>query len=238
MYPNKPQFNYWGYRNNKNELLIKTKIMLTFLITLGIVYTILIVSAFIVGLSIKFDKDHFASRKSWHYKLYCFLRSRGTGIWISNTPKSVCSYFWTYFIAILLIPIQLPSLVLGLFKMKFNNYDDQEQFGVSILGWLYLFVLYLVGYNIVFDTDNDWVPFTDTFLNELYAFSAGFVIVNGGILIFVLLVLLSIKLFDKTKKYRRKCRRNRGLSPVRRESIISSRLKAWKDKSCPVIRWD
>ena len=79
-------------------------------------FAALIAAVFAITMSIKIDSSHEVSEQSWHVKLYKVITAFDGSL--EDMPKTVCSYFWNYVIAILLLPIALPGIIINLITSR------------------------------------------------------------------------------------------------------------------------
>jgi len=202
--------------------------MITFLISLGILCTILIVAALILNFSIKFDENHNASFDSWHFKLYALLRFENK--YYTNKPKTICLYFWNFLFYILIIPVTLPMIIIGFVAPKIR-FEDGSNKGAIIAGgifsWIAILLSFVAGIGILgYEDLKEFTPL-QIFLSIITGIAA-----ISSVLTIVGLSIYGITEYDsyiKIKNYNR---------PSKPDSMLKLRYKAWKNKNCPMINWD
>ena len=181
---------------------------MVFLIILGSIFLLSILSIFIVTINIKIDEHHIVNSDSWHGRLYRFISND------SDLPNTVCSYFWKYVIYLLILPI---NIITTLFNKYISKYKSlyAPLITLDILFWLIVLLSYAIG-DSIFDS-NIFVKIVGGFL---------FIGVTTAIVISIMLSVIFIN-----KKFKHKSVSNN------KESLLKKRYKSFKEKHCPIIKW-
>ena len=187
------------------------------LIWVGVaLFAALLVVIFTITMSIKIDSSHEVSKQSWHVKLYKVITAFDESL--ENMPKTVCSYFWTYVIAILILPIAFPGIIINLITSRGSRLYYLDRLASIIVSFLF-FVIIALSYQIGVTIDND----SPIWLAILVGFA--FLLVSVGIIVgLVLIVIIS-------------SRKGINIPKSKSNSLMMSRFKAWKDKNCPIVRY-
>jgi len=186
---------------------------------------ILLISAavLITVFSIKFDANHIAYESSWHWRLYKFLSFSGDKWNQSNKPFTICEYYWSFILRIVVLPLTLPILLLGSVFKKMRG--PRELRGFTIIFWLYLFVSFTIGMSIYIEEDG-----------LLYVELWRVILVGTGILT-AITCFIAIVVFSIIGTLEMIRNRDRKYSKPKTRSIVYLKFKSWKDKNCPMIHW-
>ena len=186
------------------------------LIWVGVaLFAALLVVIFAITMSIKVDSSHEVSEQSWHVKLYKVITAFDE--LSEDMPKTVCSYFWNYVIAILLLPIAFPGIIINLITSRVAQFSLGRPLYVIVS--VVFFAIIALSYQIGVTIGND----SPIWLAILVGFA--FLLVLMGIIVgLVLIVTIS-------------SRKEIHIFKSKPNSLIMSRFKAWKDKNCPIIKY-
>lgn len=160
-----------------------------------------------------------ADRNSPHAKLYEFT-------YTSNFPSNLCPYFWKLIWAIIiLIPnfiIQLPALIINLFRR--GSYDCSDFRVLGILIYILLMFLYVYGMGTF-----NWVKA----IFNCYSYNQELAIIGGGFnsIIFGGLSLFFIIRYFKNKK-------PKLINEEKKPNIVAEFIKAKYNRYCPKIDWE
>lgn len=184
--------------------------MITIIWIVAILFAILIGTVFTVTMLIKIDNSHTVSETSWHVRLFKILTTFDNGSeWL---PKTICSYFWKYVIAIMTMPLILPSIIINLFlKSKMGR---ALGILISVVGYVLIAGSIGIGIN-AFEIKSLWLAF----LVGLLTIAVIAALTTG-------LAYLLEYIFKKSSKN------------INRKPLIVSRFKSWKEKNCPIIKYE
>jgi amino acid transporter len=189
---------------------------MTTLFIIGGMLLIIMIVLFIFMLSIKFDQEHNASKDSVHYKLFNILRFGGKH---DHRPKTICAYYWKYVQYIVSIPLTLPLVLFGVFFKK--KRDTNLLYTVSFIILVFTTFGSMIGHATFIDgIENPIMPIWLACLT------------GTGILIFLLAMAAGIMVGTSIYLERRK-----PIFKEKKDSMIKVRIKAWKEKNCPMINW-
>ena len=157
----------------------------------------------------------------------------------SKLPKTLCSYFWTLVCAILIIPFNIPGLIIGLTKEQIKDPGDTD-FGAFF--WFLIQLLSGIIGMFIFRNPTINITFTDSLLIKgLVAMACGALII-GSVLG---LIFLTAFIFDNLEAKRiRKDEELRLNNPdeywakkEKKPNVLMSFIKAKKEKVCPIIEY-
>lgn len=158
-----------------------------------------------------------ADRNSLHAKLYEFT-------YTSDLPSNLCPYFWKLVWAtIIFIPnfiIQLPALIINLFRRE--SYDCSDFRALGIITYILLAVVY--GYGMATFHWTKAMFNCYSYSSELANWGIG---LNAGFIVITLGVLLVNHLVKPQKNKKEK-----------KPSIIKEFVKAKYNRYCPKIDWE
>ena len=193
---------------------------MTTLFIIGGSLLLIMIALFVFMLTIKFDKDHNASKDSFHYKVFNTLRF---GDDYEVLPPTICLYYWQYVKYIVLIPLTLPIVLIGSVFKKLK--DTTNLSGFTAAFWVTI-ILGCGWGNLIFINNVD-EPSVSVFM----ACILGLLILITAFALILLIIYGIVCLVEYIKSKR--------TTPVaKEESLVKKRFKAWKDKNCPMINWD
>jgi hypothetical protein len=201
--------------------------MITAICILVLIIGILLATSF----SIKF-KDGVADKNAWYAKLFMFSWQIGHEYYL---PKNICSYFWKNLLGILLLPITLPYLIISTIipDLKGDEWGEGDHITKGIFTWLLIALTYIIGLKISFEFDIQLINWYDLFIPA--GLGLGFFICVALVVVgIVALYHLIVDLVEKLSK-----EDDETLTPYKpkSESILVTRFKNWKEKSCTTIKW-
>lgn len=198
---------------------------MTALFIIGGVFLTLIIGLLILMFTIKFDDEHGAKIDSWHLKLYKIL---SWNYLTYDRPKTICMYYWSYILYIVTIPYTLVTVLIGLLCGKsFKN--DAPIFGFSLFVNLLLLLSHVIS-RLVFESDGVWS------IHWLWAWLIGLAIM--AVVVGLTIGIIYIAEVIDNKRIEHNFKKYGYMSKPKKTSIIKLRLKAWKEKNCPIINWN
>ena len=181
--------------------------------------SILVLLFFSVALSIKF-KEGVALTSSWHVKLY-------KSLWCiegyHRLPSNICSYFWKYLLGIMLLPFTwIVVNIFTIFKKTRNTISDAFVGVVITTNVLILYHL-TAGNMMLYDTLSGL---------SILQFMKGI-----GLSFIILCSIIFILFLGGFIGHIATMARNKRSGSHRTESLLVTRFKDWKNKSCTRITW-
>lgn len=136
-----------------------------------------------------------------------------------SIPKSLCYFFWTAIGAILIIPFNIPGLIMALIK-KDNNPGGHDYNNPFINIILQLCSIIIGAFTLTKSGLSVYIY--ESFIIKLLASMLTGVILSGISLGMCYIVDLFIRKFK----------------PVKNKTLVGSYIKAKKDKVCPLIEFE
>lgn len=165
---------------------------------------------------------------SWLFKLWRYFYT--DGVWdkkfnIQSLEKDGCKVGWQIILLPLVIILSWPSTLLTRFTGRSAETGLRIAIGAifQILGQLLSFIL-MVSSGIDF--------LTGTFILDFYILS-----IPGMVLLFLTLMVVTFLILGLNLLGQKMRKRERKEDPKRRR-FISEWIKAKKEKSCPIIKWE
>lgn len=195
-------------------------------ILVGIMLVLLITS-----FTIKFQ-DGQANRNSWHLAVYSilwgFYSQRKHNV---NLPKNICSYFWTYVLGILLLPINIWGIIVHLFREDDN--DKSEFIQHSFMVWFIMMLLFALGMGTFKVSDievKNWMLLIAILIGAIEILSV-FGAAYG---------IIKLWEWNKTRIERNEdIRRELGIHKIKKpkQFMLLTMIKSFKEKNCTILKW-
>ena len=166
-------------------------------------------------------------------------RAYMTEYYHGEMPKTLCSYFWALVCAILIIPFNIPGLIIGLTKRDIKDPAD-SYFGAIF--WFSFQVLSGVIGMFIFRHPTINITFTDSLLIKgLIAMACGALIIGTILGLIYLTAYTYDNLWVKRMRKEEELRLNNPdeywAKKEKKPNILMSFIKAKKEKVCPIIEY-
>lgn len=158
---------------------------------------------------------------------------------LDKLPQNLCPYFWkTVLMYIFIVPytlVTLPVIILEFFGEGRMFESQYVNILLSILTYGTLFAIFSIGTFISYLLFIDTTPQEGTFWYTIT--------ITGGVLLFIVCVILLSFLISKTYNYIKRLLRERRYGSLKhdsfqpRKTMIKEFIKAKYNKYCPKIDW-
>jgi len=152
-------------------------------------------------------------------------------------PKSLCGFFRALVAAILIIPFNIPGIIIAYFVKDKNNGGPQLGISNPILMFLFQVLSIIIGSAILYAGNEDSM----SALEFIYSFFVGIIAVAISSVIFVSLVggfiWIKEQIESKINEYKWKKNKAKENKPKKEKkpNVFFEFIKAKKRKVCPII---